>query len=233
VQGDFWGAFYHSELQSLWLLLIVPSLFLLFLLSTRGRPSGPPRARFLHVWALLFTFETLLDPIATGPFARALGLDGVALYAWIFVFVWLGDFRVLWLHFALSGDAPDPRAAARPAAALACLVPVTTGALYAPVWMGLVEAPSQVLWLIYELLFFALALRLRAGSASPALRAIWLYVLAYYGLWAASDVLILAGVDAGWALRVLPNQLYYAFFVPFVWWRLLREERPLGALARA
>jgi hypothetical protein len=32
-------------------------------------------------------------------------------------------------------------------------------------------------------------------------------------------------VDAGWALRVLPNQLYYAFFVPFVWWRM-RSRQP-------
>ena len=216
MQSDFWGAFYHSDLQSLWLLLVVPSLFLLFLL-TRGRPAAPPRARFLYTWALLFTLETMLDPIATGPLLRVLKLDGVALYAWIFVFVWLGDFRVLWLHFADGGDAPHPRAAARPAAALACLVPLATGALYAPVWMGFVEAPSQVLWLIYETLFFALALWLRGRTANPALRAIWLYVLAYYGLWIAADVLILSGVDPGWALRVVPNQLYYAFFVPFAW----------------
>ena len=112
MQSDFWGAFYHSDLQSLWLLLVVPSLFLLFLL-TRGRPAAPPRARFLYTWALLFTLETMLDPIATGPLLRVLKLDGVALYAWIFVFVWLGDFRVLWLHFADAGDAPDPRGAAR------------------------------------------------------------------------------------------------------------------------
>ena len=35
------------------------------------------------------------------------------------------------------------------------------------------------------------------------------------GFW--SD--ILAGSDLGWALRVIPNQLYYSFCVPFVWWR--------------
>jgi hypothetical protein len=216
---DSWRGFYHSELQSLWLLLFVPSLFLLYLLA-RGLPAGTPAQRLVRVWAWIFTLETLLDPIATGPLARVLQLDGVALYAWIFVFVWLGDFRVLWLHFADAGRARDPRAAARPAAALACLVPLTTGALYAPVWLGLVEAPSQVLWLIYETLFLALALWLRARTRDAALRAVWLYVLAYYGLWASADVLILAGVDAGWGLRVIPNQLYYAFFVPFAVWRL-------------
>ena len=218
-----WGAFYHSELQSLWLLLIVPSLFLLYLLS-RGRPAGTREARFLHVWALAFTLETLIDPIATGPFVDAQGLSGLALTAWIFVFVWLGDFRVLWLLFAQAGSAPDWSAAARRAAALTCLVPLATGVLYAPVWLGLLEAPGQVMWLIYELLFSALALWLRRGAHDPALRDVLGYVFAYYALWAVSDLLILAGVDAGWALRVLPNQLYYAFFVPFVWWRLGRAQ---------
>ena len=29
--------------------------------------------------------------------------------------------------------------------------------------------------------------------------------------------IILAGFDEGWALRMVPNQLYYAFWVPFAW----------------
>ena len=37
-----------------------------------------------------------------------------------------------------------------------------------------------------------------------------------------SVCLILAGVDFGWGLRVLPNQLYYAFFVPFAYLRCAR-----------
>ena len=47
----------------------------------------------------------------------------------------------------------------------------------------------------------------------------WLYVLVYYGLWASADVLILSGVDAGWLLRVVPNQLYYALWTAFVYAR--------------
>jgi hypothetical protein len=46
----------------------------------------------------------------------------------------------------------------------------------------------------------------------------------YYALWAAADVLILAGVDAGWLLRCVPNQLYYGFTVPFVWWRFFSRS---------
>jgi len=221
VRFDSWGAFYHSDLQSLWLLLIVPSLFFLYvILITRRHPAGTARARFLRRWALAFALLAIVDPIATGPLAGALGLSGVALTAWIFVFVWLGDFRVLLLYFAEGGSAPDLRAAARRAARLTCLVPLATGALYAPVWLGFAEAPSQVLWLVYELLFCALALALRARAAAPAMRAILLFVFAYYALWAAADVWILCGVDAGWGLRVLPNQLYYGVFVPFAWWRL-------------
>jgi len=220
LSADFWGAFYHSDFQSIWLLLIVPTLFLLFLLSRR-RPAWDTRWRFLHAYAIAFTLETLLDLVATGPLVRVLGLDGAALTAWIFVFVWLGDFRVLWLVFAQTGDTAQRwRAAARRAAAWTCLVPVTTGLVYAPVWLGMVEAPAQGLWLVYEVLFAALALWLRARAASPALRAILLFAFAYYALWAAADVLILAGVDAGWGLRVVPNQLYYSLYVPFAWWRL-------------
>lgn len=221
MRFDSWGAFYHSDLQSLWLLLIVPSFFMLYLIS-RGLPAGTARERFLRAWALAFTLLALCDPIATGPLAAALGLSGVALTAWIFVFVWLGDFRVLLLYCCEAGSAPDLRAAARRAALLTCLVPLATGALYAPVWLGLAQAPDQLLWLVYELLFCALALWLRARAKAPELRAVLLYVLAYYALWAGADVLILAGVDAGWALRVLPNQLYYGFFVPFATFRSAR-----------
>jgi hypothetical protein len=42
------------------------------------------------------------------------------------------------------------------------------------------------------------------------------FAATYYALWAFADALILAGFDAGWALRMLPNQLYYALSVPFV-----------------
>jgi len=61
----------------------------------------------------------------------------------------------------------------------------------------------------------------RLPSAHPALRAFFrstlLYVAVYYALWACSDLLIqIGGIDAGWLLRVVPNQLYYAWWVPVV-----------------
>jgi hypothetical protein len=90
------------------------------------------------------------------------------------------------------------------------------------------QLPSQSIWLAYELAFLVVALALRSWivparvpAATPRLqtylRTVLAYVAIYYALWALADVIILAGVDVGWALRMLPNQLYYAFFVPFAY----------------
>ena len=58
----------------------------------------------------------------------------------------------------------------------------------------------------------------RTRATLRFLRRVCAYVIAYYGLWASCDALWLAtSLDVAWLLRVLPNQLYYAFFVPFVW----------------
>jgi hypothetical protein len=52
------------------------------------------------------------------------------------------------------------------------------------------------------------------------LGALFGYSAAYYALWLTADVLIvLAGLDLGWAIRMVPNQLYYAFWTPFVYAR--------------
>jgi hypothetical protein len=95
-------------------------------------------------------------------------------------------------------------------------------------WPGL---PDQTIWLLYELAFLTLALVWRSvlvprwtAEQAPRrrsfLRDVLAYAATYYALWASADVLIMVfGVDAGWALRVVPNQLYYSFFVPFVFWR--------------
>jgi hypothetical protein len=49
--------------------------------------------------------------------------------------------------------------------------------------------------------------------------AVMAFVVVYYVLWVASDALVASGVDAGWALRVVPNVLYYGVLVPFAYWR--------------
>ena len=46
-------------------------------------------------------------------------------------------------------------------------------------------------------------------------RAVMAFVAVQYALWATADVLILAGVTEGFALRLLPNVMYYGAFVGF------------------
>ena len=65
----------------------------------------------------------------------------------------------------------------------------------------------------------------RGVTLAGPLRRLLVYVAVYYGLWAASDELILyGGLDAGWGLRVLPNQLYYSFWIPVVTATLSRQS---------
>ncbi len=120
-----------------------------------------------------------------------------------------------------------PRAAL--AAALATLVvPLVTVAIDGALRARIPALPGQSIWLVYELAFLVVAIVLReivvprrvpgtAPRLRTYLRRVLGYVIAYYALWATADVLILAGIDLGWALRMIPNQLYYAFSVPFAY----------------
>ena len=49
------------------------------------------------------------------------------------------------------------------------------------------------------------------------------FEIAQYVLWAGADVVILSGHDVGYLLRLLPNAMYYALFVPFAWWSAPEE----------
>lgn len=78
------------------------------------------------------------------------------------------------------------------------------------------------LFLTHELLFCGVVLsllwRLRSVARSSSLkwqRRLCLFELLQYGLWVLSDVVILCGMDIGFALRLVPNLMYYVLFVPF------------------
>ncbi len=236
-----WSAFYHSDLQSPWLLLVLPALFLLYRAATGRRRGGvlPAAAPFVDAYALLFALQTMLDPIATGPLLRALGLaDASGGTAVMLFFVLLGDLRVYLLVFALLAIAAGRRwtSALPTAAAWTLAAPLIAYPLNAALHLAALRAAAPSLdansiWLVYELVFVALALAMRARlvpARTPTdaprlhayLRAVLAYVAVYYGLWASADLLIqFAGVDLGWLLRVVPNQLYYSAWVPFVFWR--------------
>jgi len=232
VGFESWQALYESDAQSLYAVVVLPVAFLGYL-ALRTRPAGPGlspiHASFVRRYCIAFALLTIVDPLTTGPLVRALGGPGtrVDLVLSCF-FVLLGDFRVFWLLFRLSG----PRiagAAALEAGGWTLLVPAVALSLRAALGAALPKLPENTIWLVYELCFTLLALVLRAKllparmtAASPELRgfvrAVAGYSALYYALWATSDMLILVfGLDAGWALRMLPNQLYYAWYVPLVW----------------
>jgi hypothetical protein len=236
--GATWHELYRSDLQSVVAPVAIPALFLAYL-ARRGRAraarAADPQARFVFLYSLAFTLETILDPIATGPLARWLELSDAAQTMAMLPFVLLGDWRVLLLVFALALP-PERRAQAMAASAASTLaVPAFAWSTDALLRLRFPELPGQVLWLVYELGFLALALALRAlavpriaAGAGPrirrVLRAVLAFAASYYALWALADALILAGVDAGWALRMLPNQLYYALSVPFVFFVYFGRE---------
>lgn len=145
-------------------------------------------------------------------------------------FVLAGDLRyLLVVTSGTPGGAlvPTWRSVAT-ALALMAVVPVLADRVVA----SLPETASgaRVLYLVYELFFFALAACLAARHpgvrAAPWIRALSRFVLLYYGLWAAADVLILAGLDAGFALRVVPNVLYYGGFVAALAWLAPPADAP-------
>ena len=211
------------------------------------RVAVAPRAsQFLVIWAIVFTVETIVDPIAGGPLLRALGIaDRPVAMVVVFFFVLLGDFRVFALLFGVAARQTHRSLAAAlaEAAAWTFVVPLVTLVVHRAATALFGTLPAQALWLIYELGFLVMAVVLwtrvvpaRVPASARRLRAFFravlAYVIAYYALWAAADVLILAtGADAAWALRMIPNQLYYALWVPVVYW--LAFARRYAATSRS
>ncbi|MFP8879270.1 MAG: hypothetical protein VCE43_07275 [Myxococcota bacterium] len=227
-------AFYHSDLQSVYLLLVLPALFLVYWWAV-ARPvheSDTPALRFVRLYTLVFCVETLIDPIATGPM---LGLTGGGATALGLLFVLLGDFRVFVLVFGVCAPERGWGGALREAALWAPIVAVSAYAVNAGIGWVAGGVPGQLLWIIHEVLFVGLAgfvrnrvIPRRTAAADPnraRLKRVMSFVMLYYGLWASSDALILwGGFDAGWLLRVVPNQLYYSVWIPFVYATFFSER---------
>lgn len=225
--------FYVSDLQSAYALWPVPLLFLAWLRTRGGRPATTRDAAFVRAYATFFAVETVLDSLATGPLTKLLGLAGtpVGLVVLIF-FVLLGDFRVLYLLQRLSFPDRTRERLLAESAAWTLIVPLAALSIRAGLEAVVGALGENAIWLIYELCFLALALVLRqvvlprwvsGPGRAPRLaylRSVAGYAAVYYALWVAADVLIqVFGLDVGWALRVIPNQLYYSFYVPFAYFR--------------
>jgi len=229
-----WEAFYKSDAQGLYALVVGPIAFLVWLAARgwwRGAGLEPTVAPFVRGWAIVFAAVALLDPIATGPLGWPL-----------LPFVLLGDYRVLAFVLVVMEPGRARGVALAEAAAWTLVVPVSAFAIDRALTAISGPHPEAVLWLVYELGFLALAsvlvfhlLPRRVGIARVAVRRMLRRVLGvvvlYYGLWAVADVLILAGRDWAWGLRILPNLLYYGAFVPAAY--LLFFRSPSAASSRS
>jgi hypothetical protein len=235
-----WHAVYYSDLQSLYALLVAPIAFLAWRLTAgvdERRAETREAARFVAALTFFFAIETIIDPIATGPLLELdLFRDSFASTLIPFLFVLLGDLRVLLLTLGVARPERTLWQNFARALATALIVPIITGVGFALAHWIWPELHGQVLWMIYEFSFLLLCVFLarvwvpRIVPDDPPraafLRSIFGYSAAYYALWWVADVLIVvADLDLGWAIRIVPNQLYYAFWVPFVYWRFFSVRR--------
>lgn len=183
------------------------------------------RLPFLSAWAVLFTVEIALDAYVTGAWSPLLAHHAAWIGTVAVPFVILGDYR----YFVLVERQVRPGLSAFGIAlAWSLLVPVIAfGTAHA---MPHAFADVRRLFLLYELLFVVVALVFRfvrlprrfARAATPVPDEVqrWLlrltdFELAVYVLWAAADIIIFAAGDAGFLVRIVPNVLYYAVFIPF------------------
>jgi len=216
VSFESWHDFYDSAWQQPWALLVAPFAFLVWrgIAAPPGVGTRPEAKRSVVAWSYFFALESMLDPIATGPIAQAIGTPAASTVLGL-TFVLLGDFRIWWLVFRLDG-----RARALPRALAATVgVPIAAWLASSALRLLLGALPDQALYGIHESLFVGLAFVIARRMPGRLERALLAFAGVYYALWAGADVLILSGVDAGWLLRCVPNQLYYGLTVPFVWWR--------------
>jgi len=220
-----YGSTWHHPV-AFWVVGVPVLIFLaLRLREVRGRDS---ERRLPLVLLLGFQLAILADAWMTSawsPFSDETSSKTAA----SILFVVLGDLRyfVLLQRFGLPREeATNPRAWIALPLALSLVVPIASKVVASP-W------PNQprVLFLVYELMFAALAAvilfgvlpRRRDAIAPRWVRRLTQFEIAQYLLWASADVVILSGLDAGYLLRLLPNVMYYAVFVPFAWWSAPEE----------
>jgi hypothetical protein len=244
MSDTFWHGVYYSDLQSPYALLVIPLAFLAWRAAVptdESRAVVPDASRFVLGVTLFFAVATLLDPISTGPLLRTEMLEGTLAATLIpFFFVLLGDFRVLWL--AIGVARPDRGFGQNLGWAMGTtlIVPAFAGSTYALFDWLFPELHGQALWMIYEFGFLLLCVFLSRSWIPKSLlhqpvrasylRALFGFSAAYYALWLIADLIVVVGqLDLGWAIRIVPNQLYYSFWVPFAYWRFF-SATPENAL---
>lgn len=193
------------------------------------------RQRFLVGYLMVFGLEIAADALASAPFIHL--PSGVGAVVAIF-FVVAGDFRVFLLVERCAAPRGLALAGGLRALGLAVLVPLASAGIRLAV--PVVAATPRLQYLAYEGLFVVLALVLRFAILPRRLEGrdaetrqwaldVMLFALVQYVLWVAADVLLLAGLMPAHAVRIVPNLMYYALFLPFVYGRAPRGEREVVA----
>ncbi len=214
MNSGLFETFYNSPIQHpglLWVSNLLGTGLALLALRFRKDEGSIRLRRFILFWALISTLDAWLS-------ANTVFGIGTLTAPWSslvpFLFVWMGDFRIFLSMELFGAGFPDLAVRLRwwrPL--LACfVVPIVAGLLTRG------QAP-RILFLVYVALFLVMITaygRFTATTRSPAARGVRNLSWAFYSLWVAADVAILVlpeGLrDLGFAVRVLPNLLYYGAF---------------------
>ena len=185
----------------------------------------------LRTVLLVFAAQLCLDNFLTGAW-NPIPATSTFSQPLAILFVILGDLRFFLLTERFTKPATPSWRPWVTSLGFALLVPVVQGAAIAIFPQAFPTLRHT--FLAYELLFLALAILWRSFvlparlSNAPEAHRRWAFDLAHfeiaqYALWPLADVLILAGTeagqDAGYALRLVPNTLYYGAFLAFALWR--------------
>ena len=194
---------------------------------------------FLHGLTFLLLGLTLADAVASGVLNKIDGVQGsMAHTIAIFFFVVAGDWRYFLVTRRYTTPGLDKEDWGGPGMWLAALAPVLLPVSVTGVMQGLFPeqyTSMHAQFLTYELVMIALVvatmlvwLPRRAANASPEvgrwLRLVTYVELSHYVLWATSDVLVLSGVELGYLLRLVPDVIYYALWIPALWVFAPKEE---------
>lgn len=177
----------------------------------------------VRAYGTVFSIGIAADAYLNGPWTFVKSGSGWATAVGVF-FVIFGDFR----YFVVLEEAFRHRAKLVRAVALAFIVPVTSQIIR---WSNpRIENDERATFLLYEILFFALAAGLellvvsRAKDPRLARRATR-FELVQYATWIVADVgIIMTRRDAFFGVRIVANLLYYVVFVPTMM-KLLEDRR--------
>jgi hypothetical protein len=181
------------------------------------------KASFVRLYGSVFAVAIAADAFLNGPWTPVKG--GTLLASAVGVlFVIAGDLRYFVAIEHVGSNAWKlPRAVA-----WACVVPAIAQIVRLTVPRIAIDERST--YLVYEILFFALAAGIRVFRV-PRARNVMLakrvtqLELVQYGAWILADVgLVTTGRGAFYAVRLVANLIYYVAFVPVVVWLLARDE---------